>query len=386
MTKGNRRRWRRAKGAPTVVFVDDVRWDAFTQLSTRLHRAGVRTVRLTTRADAWSRATSSLDFDRHEILAEGVESAVIAQVFEEEHVVDVQFVETLGDLVGKHLALLDRDVATSVAKRLELTDKLAAARRFESAGVRTPAVRPADSTTPAAVAEDWGLPVVAKRRVGCGGDNVVIAADLAELEAASRAWEGDEDARYYERYVEGIKLNYAAAVGPGGIDQEMAYRVSRWRMPAGTATEIETVDDAALVDLGRRALQASGCTGLVNLDVMRDVDGTDWLIDFNSRAFGGAMNFLSVGLDVSEGYLRSLGLREEPPTMRTPPVGARIAIFPTSLSDERNLGSTRRMAAAFASESWPYLRWLGPRYWASELLRVPDVAAARRRARRASAS
>jgi len=264
-----------------------------------------------------------------------------------------------------------------------MTDKFVAAQRFEEAGVRTPSVRPASATTPEAIVEEWGLPVVAKRRVGCGGDNVVIARDPAALAAAAAGWADDEAARYYERFVEGEKLNYAAAVGPSGIEQELAYRVSRWRMPAGTATEVETIEDPALVDLGRRAVAAAGCSGLVNLDVMRDADGTPWLIDFNARAFGGGPNFLVVGLDVTDGYLCGLGLRDEPPSMRTPPVGVRIAIFPTSLSDDRHRGSVLRMGLAFLRESWPYLRWMGLRYWCSELLRFPDVAASKRRARHA---
>ena len=372
---------RRLRGTPAVVFLDDLRWDAFTQLSPRLRRAGVRTIRLSTETHLRSRLTSRLLFDRHAVLAEGAETTVLAEILADEHVVDLQFVETLSDIVRANLALLDPAVADAVTRRLAVMDKFVAAKAFAEAGVATPAVVPVHDSSPAEIVAEFGLPVVAKRRVGCGGDNVVIAGDLDALEAAASRWAGDADARYYERFVDGVKLNYAAAVSERGIEQEMAYRVSRWMMPVGTATQIETIDDPALMAFGRRAVEVSGCTGLMNLDVMRDADGHDWLIDFNARAFGGGANFLSVGMDISEGYLISIGSRADPPSTRVPPTAAHIDVFPTSLGDDRHQRKVLRMTTAFLSESWPYLRWLGLRYWLSELLRAPDAAAAARRGR-----
>jgi hypothetical protein len=224
--------------------------------------------------------------------------------------------------------------------------------------------------------------MVLKRRVGCGGDSVSIAHTVASATDAAAHWDGDDDSHYYEAYVDGEKLNYAAAVSSRGIEQELTYRVSRWVQPVGTATEIETIDDPDLVALGRRAIEASGCTGLMNLDVIRDDDGRCWLIDFNARAFGGGANFLTVGLDVSEGYLAALGHRAEPPARRSVAAASRIDVFPTSLRDPRNKGSMLRMAGAFLGESMPNLRALGARYWLSEALRAPDAAAATRRRRR----
>jgi ATP-grasp domain len=376
---GRLRFGRRSVGAPTVVFVDDLRWDAFTQLSVRLRREGVRTVRLTTETSVWSRVSSWLLYDRHEQLGPGDDEAVVARVLRAERVVDLQFVETLSELVRSGLSLLDEPVARAVERRLTMMDKLSAASELSTGGVSTPEVLLASTTTPSEAIATFGLPVVAKRRVGCGGDSVVIARSHEELEAAAAAHDSSD--RFYERFVDGVKLNYAAVVSDAGIEQELAYRVSRWRQPAGTATEVITIDDAQLLEVGRQALKTSGCQGLINLDVMRDREGRDWVLDFNARAFGGGANFLVVGLDVAEGYLRSLSLRAAPPSRSSPPTGVRIAIFPTSLSDDRNQGSFVRMAAAFLRESLPYLRTLGVRYWASELLRAPDVAASRRRSR-----
>jgi biotin carboxylase len=280
------------------------------------------------------------------------------------------------------LGLLDDDVARQVGRRLAVMDKLAASRLFDGAGVRTPPVVSAsEAASPGAAAATLGLPMVLKRRVGCGGDSVSITHTVASAIEAAARWDDDHD-HYYEAYVDGEKLNYAAAVSARGIEQELTYRVSRWVQPVGTATEIETIDDPDLVALGRRAIEASGCTGLMNLDVIRDDDGRCWLIDFNARAFGGGANFLTVGLDVSEGYLAALGHRAEPPARRSVAAASRIDVFPTSLRDPRNKGSMLRMAGAFLGESMPYLRALGARYWLSEALRAPEAAAANHRRRR----
>jgi glutathione synthase/RimK-type ligase-like ATP-grasp enzyme len=367
-----------------VVFIDDLRWDAFSQLAPRLRHAGVRTVRLTTRTGAIARVASRLLFDRHVTLASPADGRMVRQVIDEENVIDIQFVETLGDLVCDNLDLLDPSVAASVSARLAIMDKYAASRTFREADIRTPLVMLASETTPSAVATRFGLPVVTKKTVGCGGDHVTIAASVEELEATALGWDGDARHHFYEQYIAGEKLNYAATVSGDGIRQELTYRVSKWIQPVGTGMEIETVDDQRLLEFGRRAVAASGCTGLVNLDILRDVDGVDRLIDFNARAFGGGANFLTVGVDVSEGYLASLGVGTTPVSRCGPQPHARIRVFPACLGEARLEGGIASLAATFLRESWPYARWLGWRYWFSEVLRAPDMAKATLRQRRSA--
>jgi hypothetical protein len=177
----------------------------------------------------------------------------------------------------------------------------------------------------------------------------------------------DPEAYFYEQYVTGQKLNYAAAVGPDGIAQELTYRVTKWRRPVGAAEEAETIDDDALAAFGRRVVAVARCTGLVNLDVIRDAEGRDWLIDFNPRAFGGLVSFLAAGLDLSEGYLSAIGERRSPPTSRIPVIGVRVPIFPTSVAaTTEGVGLLATSAATYLREARPYLRWLGVRYWIAE--------------------
>ena len=190
---------------------------------------------------------------------------------------------------------------------------------------------------------------------------------------APSGWGADPETLFYEQYVRGTKLNYAAVVSPTGIEQELVYRVTRWQQPVGRASEVETIDDAQLVAFGRRALDFVGCTGLVNMDVIRDEQDLDWLIDFNARAFGGSGSFRAAGIDTCEGYLRAIGQRSAPPERTSPAPGVHVRVFPTCLDDVIESGHITRTALAFMRDSRPFLGWLGFRYWLSEALLTADA-------------
>jgi hypothetical protein len=350
---------------PTVLFVDDSHWHAFAQLSSRLRRHGVRTVRITTEVRTSSHITSSLLFDRHFVVPRSSVRHAVAATLSSEHVVDVQFVETVRDLVVDALDLMPPEVGDAITRRLSVMDKMAASAEFERWGIRVPASTPLRDATPESIVARYGLPVVVKGRVGCNGDGVLIVDDREALHDVSARLR-DPAAYFYEQYVTGEKLNYAAAVGPDGIVQELTYRVTKWQQPVGSAAEVETIDDDALAAFGRRAVAAAGCTGLVNLDVIRDAEGHDWLIDFNPRAFGGLMSFLGAGLDLSEGYLCAIGERHAPPTTRAPVVGATVRVFPTCLAETDEGVGPLSTASAYSREARPYLRSLGLRYLVAE--------------------
>jgi hypothetical protein len=350
---------------PTVLFIDDSHWHAFAQLSCRLRRRGVRTVRITTEVRTSSHITSSLLFDRHFVVPRSSVRHAVAATLSTEHVVDVQFVETVRDLVVDALDLMPPEVGDAITRRLSVMDKMAASAEFERWGIRVPASTPLLDATPESIVARYGLPVVVKGRVGCNGDGVLIVDDLDALHDV-RARLRDPEDYFYEQYVTGEKLNYAAAVGPDGIVQELTYRVTKWQQPVGSAAEAETVDDDALAAFGRRAVAAAGCTGLVNLDVIRDAEGHDWLIDFNPRAFGGLMSFLHAGLDLSEGYLCAIGERRADPVTRAPVVGATVRVFPTLRAETDESVGLVSTAWAYLREAPPYVRPLGLRYVVAE--------------------
>jgi hypothetical protein len=364
---------RRPQGTPSVVFLDDCRWNAFHQLAPRLRRAGVRTIRVSTEGRRKTRIASWLLFDRYTILSDQAGVGGLTDILASENVVDIQFAESLGELVRENASLLSANVAEQVGRRLGVVDKLEASRRFSEAGVRTPSAVEVAAASPTEIAARFGFPVVVKDRVGYGGERVKIAYNLDDVVAAASGWGGEPHDTFYEQYVDGTKLDYAAVVSAVDIEQELTYRVARWREPVGGASEVETIHDPQLVAFARKALEVVGCKGLVNMDVIRDKDGRDWLIDFNARAFGGSASFLRAGIDVSEGYLKAIGQRTTPPARTSPIAGVRIRVFPTCVEDVIDSGSITRTALVFIRESLPYLRWLGFRYWLSEALLTADA-------------
>src|SRR5579863_1538402 len=140
---------RRPQGTPSVIFLDDCRWNAFHQLAPRLRRAGVRTIRVSTEGRRKTRIASWLLFDRYAILPHGSDVGALRAILADENVVDVQFAESLGDLVAMNADMLDPGVAEQVARRISVVDKFVAAGLFAAAGVRTPGVVPVPDAAPA---------------------------------------------------------------------------------------------------------------------------------------------------------------------------------------------------------------------------------------------
>lgn len=125
----------------------------------------------------------------------------------------------------------------------------------------------------------------------------------------------------------------------------------------------------------------------MNMDILRDNDGTDWLIDFNPRAFGGGASFLLAGVDLSQAYLRSLGWRTAAPNIqRTVVSGVVVDIIPTCLTDAMRTGSYVTVLRAFLRTVGPYLRRLGLRYALAEALTTLDATRGRRRQDRSRSS
>jgi hypothetical protein len=388
-TRARRKRMggrRRPQGTPTVAFVDDCGWNAFYQLAPQLRRAGVRTIRVSTEGLRKTRVASRLLFDRYETLPDAENSQALKDILDSENVVDIQFAESLAAVVHASIDVLAPDVAERLVRRLAVIDKVVASRLFTEAGIRTPEAIPVTEVSAEEIAAKFGFPIVVKGRIGYGGQGVRIAPDLDALRAATADDARDGAELFYERFVAGKKLDYAAAVGPSGIEQELTYRVSRWHQPVGRATEVETIDDPQLVAFGRKVTDVAGCTGLLNMDVIRDDKGVDWLIDFNARAFGGSSSFRAAGIDTSQGYLRAIGQRTAPPTRARPLSDVRIRVFPTCLEDVIDTGSITRTAMAFMQTSVPYLSWVGFRYWVSEAVSTADALHDSRRAARVPAS
>ena len=295
----------------------------------------------------------------------------LKEILQGEVVVDVQCVESLAESVYDPIHSWGPELERQFLRRVAVIDKLSASRMILEAGIRAPEAIPVADISPEQVAQKFGFPVVVKERIGYGGGRGAARPRHGRADAATPSESGDTGHLFYEQFITGSKLDYAAVVGPTGIEQELAYHVSRWKLPVGRATEIETIDDPRLVTFGRRVLDVIGCIGFVNMDIIRDEQGEDWVIDVNPRAFGGCVGFMAAGIELSSGYLKSIGLRGgAPPVVRTPRPEVQFPVFPTCLEDSADSGRIVPTSVAFLRDACPYLTWLGLRYWLSEALEV----------------
>ena len=389
--QGGIRTWRarnkrRALGTPAVVFLDDWKWHSFHQLAPALRSAGVRTIRVSTADLRRTHVVSRLLFDEYAVLPKGSERDGLRQVVAGENVIDVQFSESLADVVRDCLGSFSPELASRLEHRLRFMDKLYVSDLFASVGISVPDALPFAQDSIDSIATKLGFPLIVKPRTGCGGADVQIIQDETELSLITAQGRLGEDALMCQRFVAGVKLDYAAVVSNVGIEQETTYRISRWREPVGRASEIEIIDDEQLRSLGRRAVEAGGCVGMVNMDIIRDDGGVDWLIDFNPRVFGSSGNLRAAGLNTSEGYLRVVGMRTEPVRRASARVGARVRLFPNMLDELVEQGAVVRTALRFTRRSLPYLRWLGFRYWLSEALLTAMILSSNRPSHRHGAA
>ena len=249
------------------------------------------------------------------------------------------------------------------------------------AGIPVPTIVPMPDVSPETVALTLGFPVVLKARVGSSGDQVRIVHDLPALNREVTSWGSTRSGTSTSSTSTVRSTTTPWPSEQAGIEQEPTYRVSAWRQPTGSASQVETVSDIQLAVLGRRALEIVGCTGLVNIDVIRDRHGGDWVIDFNARAFGGAASFLCAGLDISKGYLSAIGQTRSPPARGAHPQNSRSGSSRPAWERSWPSGSITRAAVAFWRESKRYLRWLSMRYWLVEALVTIAVAGAARKTR-----
>jgi hypothetical protein len=337
------------------------------------------------RAKSSTRISSRLLYDRFVAARDETDLDALQTVLTTENVVDIQFPEALGEMVRSCLGSVSAEVSKRIAVRLAATDKFAMSRIFQSSGVRTPPVLAVTEVSCEEAATRFGYPIVLKCRIGSGGADVSLHSDLESLRHAVADSDPATDLRYYEKFIDGEKLNYAAAVSKDEIEQELAYRVTNWLPPLGIATDVETIDDERLLETGRHAIRVSGCLGLMNIDVMRDSAGLDWLIDFNPRVFGGCAAFIASGINLSEGYLRTIDARLTPPVSRSARPGMTIRNFPTSLTSVISSGHLVSAMVEFCRGAIPYLGWLGPRYCVSEALATVSSTLIARRAATAGA-
>jgi len=171
-------------------------------------------------------------------------------------------------------------------------DKLRSKRSWRGAGLPTPDwVELTPETDPEAVVARLGLPLMVKpAREGSsiGMSRVERAADLESARAAAAAY---DDEVFAERWVTGEEYTVALLneqilpairleTPRGFYDYAAKYseETTRYHCPAG----LSEADEAAMGRLSRAAFAALDGRGWGRVDILRDGDGTDWLVEVNT--------------------------------------------------------------------------------------------------------
>ncbi len=353
-------------GPSTVLFVDDRSWGCFFQLEAGLRRMGFRTVRVTT-AEV-TRSASALCFDRTVRVSSADELCHLPEMLAGEDVIDVQVVESLAVATFGALASMPGSPHRATwARRRAAVDKLYVSDALHRAGIHTPETVPAYLTSAEYVADVLGLPVVHKPRCGSGGAEVSIVRTMEELRAVL-AGEGGTEQFFFERFVDGDPLQFSGVIAGGRALLSATYRTTGRRCDMGPASAIRCIEDEALHRTGELAARTLGVDGLVNVNVIRDADGRDWVHDVNPRVWGSCCAFRSASLDFHRAYAAYLRGRAPKEMRRRAPAGCELEVFPAALETWTAEGH-RFALMPFARGVWPYLRWLGPRYAAYEGVR-----------------
>lgn len=170
-------------------------------------------------------------------------------------------------------------------------DKVRSKRVWQSLGLPTPAfvALPRGGDVHAA-ARQLGFPVIVKP--ACEGSSVGVTrvfaeSDLAQAQALAERYAGD---LLVERMIEGDELTVGILgadvlpsihIVPAGeyYDYEAKYKAedTRYICPG-----LEGASENTLADLSRQAFDALGCSGWGRVDVMRDREGRNWLLEVNT--------------------------------------------------------------------------------------------------------
>jgi hypothetical protein len=367
------------KGQPTVLFVEDGGWESFVQLAVGIRRAGIRTIRVTT--SPRSLASSLSLFDRTIHLRSLSDLGDLAALLDGEEITDMQMTENVAEAVSKGILMMPRNGRTNAwTRRLGAMDKTFVATRLREFGLSTPRIMTGPHVKVSHIVEELGLPVVRKLRIGSGGDGVSIITSREELEELL-ANDQHSDQYFFEEYVEGRELQFGGVFGGRRDDVIVTYETLQRRGALAPASQIRLLADAGMIETGRRIIAALGITGIMNINVIRDATGRDWVHDVNPRVFGSFLAFRPAGIDLLQSYIhwvfdsaqgpgkpasRATTQREQLPRSRPGGENSEFLVFPAAFRNQRVDENPFRTIGRFCRGAYPYVRWVGPRYVAYE--------------------
>ena len=293
----------------------------------------------------------------------------LPEILEGETIIDVQVVESLAvTTFGALAAMTDSPHRSTWARRRAAVDKLYVSDVLHRRGLHTPETVPAYLTSAEYVADVLGLPVVHKPRRGSGGSEVSIVRTMKGLREILAGAGGTED-YFFERFVDGDPLQFSGVISKGRALLSVTYQTLDRRCDMGPASLIRCIEDMPLERTGELVARTLGIDGMVNVNVIRDGEGRDWVHDVNPRVWGSCLAFRSASLNFCDAYVGYL--KGTPPLEKhcRAAAGSELVVFPAALEGSTISGANGYALLPFAKGVWPYLRWLGPRYAAYESVR-----------------
>jgi hypothetical protein len=345
--------------------VDEHGWDCFVQLAAGLKRAGFRTVRVTLAPHR--KAASRLCFDRTVSLGSADELEGLPDILDGERIADVQVIESLSVPTFDGLARMpDLPMLPVWQARAAVVDKPYVAERLRAAGIAVPAIITEAVGGADEVIGRLGLPVVHKVRTGSGGDGVVVVDSREQLQDLLDAGRHD-DSTFFEAFIDGTHLQFAGVV-TGPVDGlYVTYETLARKGYMGPASELRCRDDPMMAEVGLAVADALAIRGMINVNVIRDAEGINWVHDVNPRVWGSFISFRAAGFDFLGAYIDYLQ-GSDPVRGRVDGYpDAAINVFPASYQMPLDGASRLSTELRFVRGAIPYVRWVGPRYVIHEM-------------------
>jgi hypothetical protein len=346
---------------PAVLFFDDFGYEQFDQLALCLRRRGLASIRLTSGKSRVKRGflgtftrwlRDRCIYNRCLSLDSGKAVRLVDQGrIGDYRIMDVLMAETAAAAVGlddpRLHAMARHSLAFAGEAPARLLDKFEVNALLARAGLPVPAQISADKMGAAAASRMLGLPLAVKGRVGLGGDGVRIARTVFAVDQASRELSArDRRGVFFQAFVPGATVGYGCVRGPEGPLIEHGFRIGATQWDCGPSAKVWVDDDPHLLAAGRRAVQALGCQGLAQIDLIQDENGRFWPIDANLRPWGNVTSLLCLDIDFAEAYASLL--LGEPHSLPLRPAAAasrpEADVFPFALYEAARGGRVALLA------------------------------------------
>lgn len=373
-----------------VIVVIAEGWECFDQFAMGLRREGLKVVRVTcgqprSTAQAWSRHVWAWAYGDSVTIRGDADLPALFRDLGPESVEDILCDEyrLRSVLAAAEMAGVPQDVLGRLARFARWADKVVCADDLAAAGIPIPLT--VTGVMPAEAASRVGYPLLAKARIGTAGHRVRLVRDADELLASTASLEASGEPLLYQRFVDGIPLDYVCLVRDGTPTHEGVYEATiSPDDPLGPPVSGRVIDHPAVTELGRSVASLLGGSGLLNVDVLQAADGGLWVIDVNARAWGSVLALRSADADFVTAYLDLLLNRAPVGDLKPLRVGAPFSYFPSGVEARWRAGDRWAAVMAWARSGFRFVRWVGPRYTlaATLVLALPGLEWRSRRLRR----